>query len=250
MEDACDRCIAILQLQGLVAAASFAVCLFTWCKLRHCCDLTESLQQDESSDNMCTSSATTPNKSAVSSAVYAADDMALVEHLLRLRSETASADIRRKIGKHANAYADKTEQCNSALSYEFAGIYGSDKVQQADASRILSALGKIANLRHMDMLVLLKGIDPLVLKAFEPLTVLSVLCIMLAEGGAPEPADILTFFTEHEIDIPTALGAATTINCLIGRSNISASEVMEAVDAVNSAAVRRSSRIRRIKKSP
>ncbi|KAK1939641.1 hypothetical protein X943_001876 [Babesia divergens] len=265
MCNACGQCMSILKLQGVIAAASFAMCLYTCYRGKRTLVSTE---DDVSSTNSCSvpevtyvnrepckqpktsaNKARSPRSSAITARkVNINADIVLVERLLEMSGGITTAEINEEIARQEHPDLTNTKQCSYALAYEFVGVMGSEKVRQEDATRLISTLAKVTDLKYVETMVVLACIDETVLKAFDPMTILAALCLISAGVEKNDPSDILSILTEHRIGAPTALGAATAVRCSIDASTIGPKDVERAINTLRTACTRRSPRIRKLNK--
>ncbi|GFE53946.1 lambda family phage portal protein, putative [Babesia ovis] len=263
MDGACNQCVSVLKLQGIIAAASFAACLYTCCRTKRSRTVQASAQTvpdvipqtSRQHIEYAKPAKVAMNKVKLPKHVLPdtgemkmANSKVLVQRLLSTCKEMENMDLEVEVEKQSDTEANNHDQCTAALAYEFAGVFGSEKVQQADATRIITALGKITELRYIESIVLLGCIDPTVIKAFDPLIVLAVLCLMPAHKDKIPHDELYAIFEDYKINLPMACGAATAIKCSVDCTRMGPDEVTQVLNVVKAAATRRSSRIRKAMK--
>lgn len=86
-------------------------------------------------------------------------DIVLVERLLEMSGGITTAEINEEIARQEYPDLTNTKQCSYALAYEFGkrskalhrhgsvGVMGSEKVRQEDATRLISSLAKVTDLK-------------------------------------------------------------------------------------------------------
>uniref|UniRef100_A0A3B0N4F4 Uncharacterized protein n=1 Tax=Theileria annulata TaxID=5874 RepID=A0A3B0N4F4_THEAN len=145
-----------------------------------------------------------------------------------------------------------SEQCISALSYEFVGIYGSEKVQQADVELLSTIFSESINHKYkgyVEFLILVKKIEKSVLKAYEPkVTLLSLFLITSNEMDEIDGKELIKLIKKNGLEIKRILSMMTVISISKGSITISEEDIEEGINTIKSAIVRRSSRIRKTNK--
>ncbi|KAF5153114.1 hypothetical protein TpMuguga_03g02425 [Theileria parva strain Muguga] len=145
-----------------------------------------------------------------------------------------------------------SEQCISALSYEFVGVYGSEKIQQADVELLSTIFSESINPEYkgyVEFLALLKKIENLILKAYEPkVTLLSLFLITSSKMDKIDEKELIKLIKKNGLETKKVLSMMTVICISKGSVTISEEDINEGINKIKSAIVRRSSRIRKTNK--
>ncbi|KAK2195088.1 hypothetical protein BdWA1_003388 [Babesia duncani] len=227
MHKECADCLSLVKLQGALAAASVALCLYACNRVKRANSYNEDIPLDESlkskrsqpkrvstSDvlNVATTKVNLPKQKANNNkASTFNDELVLVERLVQICVDSSSIIPEFLKNEIAASQVEpfNPDQCIAAFSYEFATTFGAEKVQQADVTLMMSFLSRITTLEYssyIELLVALEYVDKSILTSFEPMIVLVALFLLTANKG-----------TYSEIDREALLGIFRVCECCIAK---------------------------------
>ncbi|EKX72964.1 conserved hypothetical protein [Theileria equi strain WA] len=276
----CD-CSSIIGIQSAVAAASFALCLYTCKKVKMCkChkkgndaglflplpqghieDLIEQKNEPiEDSDipKVAITKLQLPKqKTEKNKHEKFTNATSIVELIFILAKESGSIIPHRLLDEIISVSKSeklKEEQCISSLSYEFVGVYGAEKIQQADVALFTSIMSNVISLEYecyIEFLITLDALDRAILNSFDPMVVLTSLYLISAnwdKGECAKPTELSSILKTNNIDASKVASTITVVNIHRRTINVTEEGISKAVDSIRAAVVRRSSRIRKTNK--